>query len=162
MLVSVCLFPILMVVWPRAFQYCAGFSGRLGLDAKSMTPEELSLINILWGFCHQHPFSPTTPVSHSQPHLPRRLSKTHSWSCLLSSYCFVPEYVNPCVFLPSVESLFPPSPVGNPALKSCWTSNPMLWGFLLQMPGPQAGDPDMRLRALTLMGKPLPYNYFKV
>ena len=76
---SVCLFPILMVVWPRAFQYCAGFSGRLGLDAKSVTPEELSLISIFWGFCHQHPFSPTTPVSHSQPHLPRRLSKTHSW-----------------------------------------------------------------------------------
>ena len=76
---SVCLFPILMVVWPRAFQYCAGFSGRLGLDAKSVTPEELSLISIFWGFCHQHPFSPTTPVSHSHPHLPMRLSKTHSW-----------------------------------------------------------------------------------
>ena len=38
----------------------------------------------------------------------------------------------------------------------------MLWGFLLRMPDPQAGDPDMGLRTLTLVGKPLQYNYFPV
>ena len=114
MLMSVCLFPILMVVWPRAFQYCAGFSGRLGLDAKSVTPEELSLINIVWGFCHQHPFSPTTPVSHSQPHLPRRLSKTHSWVLPPIQLLLCPRVCESLCVPSKCGISFPP--------KSCWKS----------------------------------------
>ena len=35
----------------------------------------------------------------------------------------------------------------------------MLWGLLLPLPDPQAGESDIRLRILTPMGEPL-YIYF--
>ena len=38
----------------------------------------------------------------------------------------------------------------------------MLWELLLLMPGTQAGEPDMGLRILTLVGKLLQYNYSPV
>ena len=38
----------------------------------------------------------------------------------------------------------------------------MLWGLLLLMSDPQAGEPDEGVRTLILMGDPLQYNYFPV
>ena len=38
----------------------------------------------------------------------------------------------------------------------------MLWGLIFSVQDPQAGKPDMGLRTLTPVGKPLPYNYSPV
>ena len=48
-----------------------------------------------------------------------------------------------------------PSPVE--LLHSCPSGlqSQMLWGFLLPMPDPQGGEPDVGLRTLTPVGKPL-------
>ena len=38
----------------------------------------------------------------------------------------------------------------------------ILWGLLLPLPDPQAGEPDMGFRTFTAVGEPLWYNHFLV
>ena len=38
----------------------------------------------------------------------------------------------------------------------------MIWGFLLPIPDPQAGEPDVGLRTLNPVGEPLQYYYFTI
>ena len=52
--------------------------------------------------------------------------------------------------------------VAMPSSRPTGLQSQMLWGLLLPMPGPQAGEPNVELRTLTPVGEPLWYNYFPV
>ena len=62
-------------------------------------------------------------------------------------------YILVCT-LPRVESLFPSVLWSSFTQPYCLQSQ-VLWGSLLQIPDPQAGKPDMGLRALTHVGEPV-------
>ena len=55
-----------------------------------------------------------------------------------------------------------PSPVELPGSNTTGFQSQVLWGFLLLLPDPQAGEPDMGLRTFTMVGKLLWYNCFPV
>ena len=55
-----------------------------------------------------------------------------------------------------------PSPVELLRSNPICIQSQMLWGILLLMPDPQAGVPDVGLRTLAPMEKPLWFNYFPV
>ena len=45
--------------------------------------------------------------------------------------------------------------VAMPSSRPTGLQSQMLWGLLLPMPGPQAGEPNVELRTLTPVGEPL-------
>ena len=64
----------------------------------------------------------------------------------------------PCVCSPRMDILFPPVLWSKPT----GLQSQMFWGLLLLLPEPQAGEPNVWFRSLTLMGEPVQYNYFLV
>ena len=56
----------------------------------------------------------------------------------------------------------PSSPVELLRSSPAGLQSQMLWGLLLRMPDPQAGEPDGELRTLTPVGELLLYNYSPV
>ena len=55
-----------------------------------------------------------------------------------------------------------PSPVELPGSNTTGFQSQVLWGFLLLLPDPQAGEPDMGLRTFTMVRKLLWCNCFPV
>ena len=52
-----------------------------------------------------------------------------------------------------------PSPVGLLKLSPTGLQGQMPWGLVFLVPDPQAGEPDIALITVTLVGEPLQYNY---
>ena len=61
-----------------------------------------------------------------------------------------------------VKSVIPPSPVGLLQLSPISLQSQTLWGLILQVSDPWAGEPDVGLRNLTPVRLPLQYNYSPV
>ena len=101
-------------------------------------------------------------VSHGCPrYLPRRPSKT----CRLLWSCYFALGPRACetLFAPSETGVsVSPSPVKFLQLSPGGLQSQMLWGLLFPWSDPHAGEPDMRLRALTPVEKLLQCNYFPV
>ena len=120
--------------------------------------QELMQTNIPWGLHYQCP-CPTVSYSWCLP--PRETHKDPQvglaqipmeslfWS---GSNVHEPSSKSGVFVSSSPMELLYPSPAG--------LQSQMLWGFLLPVPDPQTGKPDMRLRTLIPVGEPLWYNSF--
>ena len=138
----------------------------LSLDAKTASSGEVRHISILWGLSHQCPYplprSESQPIPDSLGDPPEFVGASNLSSCGVAAFCCIPVYVNSCVHAPRVESFCFPQSCGTPQESPAVLQGQILQRFLLLMPDPQAREPDVDLRTLTLMGKPLQCNYFSV
>ena len=134
-----------------------------GLDAKMAISDRAHTDQYSLGLLPLVSLPPQWTTADS--YLPRRPSKIIGrptpGSYGVTALCWVSVYVKPCAYPPRIESASP-SPMELLHLRPAGFQSQMLWGFLLPIPDPQAGEGDMGLRTLTLVGEPLWYNYFPV
>ena len=85
---------------------------------------DVKMVTSVRAHANQYSLGPLHPVglppaqwSTANPHLPRRLSKTHRSTS--SALCWIPVYVSP----PRVESLFHPV-LWSSCTQACWSSKP--------------------------------------
>ena len=88
-------------------------------------------------------------------------------TCVLSHFSHVQLFVTPWTMAPgsSVHGILQTRVlewVSTPSSRPTSLQSQMLWGLLLPMPGPQAGEPNGGLRTLTPVWEPLWYNCFPV
>ena len=99
--------PILLVVWPKAFQHW--ILQVVGWGQVLLPKCRAPVINIPWGLCYPFPFphSDLQLTFASTGDLPRPLARSSLSSYGGTALCLVPVHMRPCVPHPRVESLFP-------------------------------------------------------
>ena len=148
-----------MVVWPEATQHWHlqalwwGNGGLQGGSRQGVLPRTSAVSVLVPSVSQSHP-----------PHLCRRPSNTSRWVwfSLLWGHCSLslgPD-VHTTLCVPSKSGVsVSPNPVkvlqSNPASLQIL----ILWEFLLPLPDPQFGKPDVGLRTFTPVGGLLWYNY---
>ena len=87
------------------------------------------------------------------------------WLSFLWGHCSFPlgPGVRKILFVPFKSGVSVcPSPVKVLQSNPTNLQNQIPWGFLVPLPNPQSGKPDMGLRTFILVGELLWYNYFPV
>lgn len=147
--------PTLLVVCPGGDPVLEPAGYCVGLGVKTQPPGAPMPMFIL---------RVSTPVLPSQwaianACLPSRPSKTHRkvWSSYgVTGLPWVPVHVNTWF---AVEFLLSSVLWGSCTQALCWPSKPNALGVLLPMPHSWVGEPDVGLRALTIVGKAMWYNF---
>ena len=107
--------------------------------------------------CHQCPcpHSGPQPPPASLRDSPRPAGRSAPGSYEVTAFSLGPS-VHETLCAPSKSGVFVfPSPMEFLPSSPAGLQSQMLWGLLLPMSDPQAGEPDMGLRTLTPVGEPL-------
>ena len=116
------------------------------------------------GACATSVFASTVSHSWSLPPQETLQDPQVGLARLSCSHCFAlgpSAHENLCVPSKSGVSISP-SPAAFLHSSPTGLQSQMLWGLLLSLPDPQAGEPDVGLRTLTPVREPLWYNCFPV
>ena len=150
--------PTLLGAWPEASQHWS-------LQAIGWSPfsvpkwqplGQLMPVSFPWGLYHQCPCLHSQPQpTHTSPgDLPRPTGSSGSVSYGITALPWVLVHMKTCECPLRVESVSP-SPAQLLLSSPAGLQSQVLWRLLLLMPDPQTGEPDMGLRNLTPMGRPL-------
>ena len=136
-----------------AYRIFGGANGRLWEASHQWVLPRTSAASVLFpAVSHSHPSTsagdPLTLAGRSGS-VSYGVTAPSPWVLVCTLFCVCP---------PSVEFLFPPSPVEVLQSNLTGLQSPVLWGFLILLPDPQLGNPHVGLRTFTPVGGLLRYN----
>ena len=132
-------------------------------------PRRLMLMSTPQNCCHQYPCPHSEPqlppASTGELPIPAGKSGPVSYEIIRDLirevfFTWVLVHTRPCVHPPRMEFVSP-SPMEFLRSNPADLQSQILWGLLLPLPDPHAGEPDMGLRTFTPVGELLWYNYFQ-